>query len=1370
VDLKIMTNRKRSISKTTDRTRKLLLEPLEQRLPMAAALDATPVSAPPSSLSAPTAETSTFFASSSSELPDLGLPSLIQLSGDSSTMYPSYVYTFPEARDLSVGDGLGVDVFNTSNVVARLAVSIRASNGQVHTLAKNVQPYAHVKLGAQFFQGSIRVFGLPFSEPDVRWMDSNPNDANVKSVKSIQFFLDRPGASTAVEITNVRLLKHISLEQPIMDQFGQYTGKDWPGKASDMEEYRAMVEQDIAARKDVILPSNRDAFGGLLDSGIDFGNAVPAGGTGFFTTAKDTTGRWWLVTPVGNPFFSVGVDAATSTGPTRVRGREYLFDPATPVDADGNTDFYAQNIQRYNEIAGPDASWQERTLERLADWGFNTVGNWADEELTAPVEGAPRVPYIRTVVRKRLLPMPTSGGAQPPTIAFPGTNFSVPAFYTSNWRWPFPDVFSQQFIDYTTKDTVNVQVGTNTDGTPLYETIPAYFGVPEVARVSTDPYAIGFFVDNEIHWDGGERAENVAIPRMALNLIGSDVRARFLQELSAKYDSAGSLMRAWNITFSPALANPDATPLSEIGTAKLVFPTTLSATAQRDLNELLGIYADQYYRTVREGFKAHMPNTLYLGSRLYQGSAPAPVMQAMAKYVDVISMNMYRQPGDLSKLSWQSYEQYDKPLFLSEFGFVATDLGHFVGKHYNTDESTQADRGIAYQRSMDLIASNPLFVGTSVFEYVDHPPTGRAVGYENYNWGLVNELDLPNTDYVNRVSQWNTMVYEKRLGTAPANNAPSLNNTNTPARSVQIDDRNSYGTPIWVLLGGSNDTDAHAERGIAVTALTGTENGNWQYTFDGGASWFDFRNISLTAARLLPSSGEFTRIRFQPNSGFLGTVKITYRAWDQTQGYETSPFNLSGDGKVGGSAAFSMEERTSSLDVLPPNIAPKLDPSVAVNLLPINEDNRNSYGTPVWMLLPAVSDANPGAKRGVAITSSGSANGFWQYTLDGGTTWKPIGALTAASALLLPANGNHSRVRFIPKPDFSGSAQLGFYAWDQTQGQAGGTFDLTGSDKIGGATAFSANYRVSTLAVLPINDAPKLNPAMTPSLGTLNEDNRRSYGTPIWQLTSGMSDVDANAKRGIAISAADGTNGLWQFTLDGGKTWNALGTPSLAATVLLPTNGNLSRIRFLPNANFNGTVELKYFAWDQTQGTAGGTSDLSGRGKTGNATAFSVDSRVSRLSVLPLNDVPVLNVGGSTGYKLNGPAILLAEGATVTDVDSPNFANGYLLLSITSGADASNRLAIGGTFTLAQQGNAMRVMLGNTVIGTLTSDGSGTQDLLINFNANVTPVIAQQLLRSITFRTVDSTSTAPPSRIVKITLSDGQGTSAVKSRTVKVSL
>jgi len=148
------------------------------------------------------------------------------------------------------------------------------------------------------------------------------------------------------------------------------------------------------------------------------------------------------------------------------------------------------------------------------------------------------------------------------------------------------------------------------------------------------------------------------------------------------------------------------------------------------------------------------------------------------------------------------------------------------------------------------------------------------------------------------------------------------------------------------------------------------------------------------------------------------------------------------------------------------------------------------------------------------------------------------------------------------------------------------------------------------------NTAPTLN-TVSPTFPSILEDPASNTGTDLATFVGGLSitDPDAGAVKGIAVTSADNSNGVWQFSLDSGVSWASMGTVGLNKALLL-TVGN--KVRFVPNPGFKGTATLLYRAWDGDKGTAGSYLDpLS----PGNLASFSVNSATA---YLPVNNAPDL--------------------------------------------------------------------------------------------------------------------------------------------------
>ena len=105
-----------------------------------------------------------------------------------------------------------------------------------------------------------------------------------------------------------------------------------------------------------------------------------------------------------------------------------------------------------------------------------------------------------------------------------------------------------------------------------------------------------------------------------------------------------------------------------------------------------------------------------------------------------------------------------------------------------------------------------------------------------------------------------------------------------------------------------------------------------------------------------------------------------------------------------------------------------------------------------------------------------------------------------------------------------------------------------------------------------------------------------------------------------------------------------------------------------------GTATITYRAWDTAQGVAGSVADVT---TSGGDTAFSMDSDLAAVTVKEINDPPVIsNVTGPLAYTENDPPKAILPDATVSDPDSPDFADGTLVAAIISGGTPSDRLLI----------------------------------------------------------------------------------------------
>ena len=180
-------------------------------------------------------------------------------------------------------------------------------------------------------------------------------------------------------------------------------------------------------------------------------------------------------------------------------------------------------------------------------------------------------------------------------------------------------------------------------------------------------------------------------------------------------------------------------------------------------------------------------------------------------------------------------------------------------------------------------------------------------------------------------------------------------------------------------------------------------------------------------------------------------------------------------------------------------------------------------------------------------------------------------------------------------------------------GFAGSTGDATNIHEIRNLIYETVNPTTAptlTDTVVTLNDIPEDSGTATGAVGTLI-----SSIAAIGTGQNNITDADAGAVAGIAITAADTTNGSWFYSTDGGTNWNALGSVIDTDARLLAADTN-TRIYFQPNANYNGPVTnaITFRAWNQTAGANGGTANTT---TNGGSSAFSIATDTADITVTP---------------------------------------------------------------------------------------------------------------------------------------------------------
>jgi Beta-galactosidase len=389
---------------------------------------------------------------------------------------------------------------------------------------------------------------------------------------------------------------------------------------------------------------------------------------GFFHTQWEE-GRWLLIDPHGEHFFSTGLSYVSYRG--------YVI---------GGTQISPYTVA-INKKYGSRHRWAKATAKNMIAWGFNTLGAWSDNDLAKENIGGDHLVYT--------------------TVLNLGAGFVEQKGKAAWLEGIFPDVFDPDFIIFCHKEIRK-----------------------QCRPFRHDPDLLGWFIDNELRWGPDLRASDellvsfLNLPRQAPG------RKVALDLLRRRYPTIAQFNQVWGTSF---LSWEKASLALKFGTPPNADRARGSASNAKafiaDCDAFLGLLAQKYFQVTREAIKSVDPNHLVLGCRF--ASVPAePVLVAAAKYSDVITLNCYQSdPGNELK----EYSTQNKPLLISEFSFRAKDSGCPNTKGAGPIVATQQDRATSFEAYARAALSNPNVIGYHWFDLADEPKEGRFDGENSNN-------------------------------------------------------------------------------------------------------------------------------------------------------------------------------------------------------------------------------------------------------------------------------------------------------------------------------------------------------------------------------------------------------------------------------------------------------------------------------------------------------------------------------------------------------------------------------------------------------------------------------------------------------------
>jgi hypothetical protein len=394
--------------------------------------------------------------------------------------------------------------------------------------------------------------------------------------------------------------------------------------------------------------------------------------------------------------------------------------------------------------------------------------------------------------------------------------------------------------------------------------------------------------------------------------------------------------------------------------------------------------------------------------------------------------------------------------------------------------------------------------------------------------------------------------------------------------------------------------------------------------------------VTISGSRWHPArsrSGRRPTSTTVDNAGNPVTITVTWL--DGSSASASTSFNVTvnatNDAPVGGNVTVAS---------ISEDIAPAANPGTALSALYVGAAFSDAADAP----------SVRGTFAGVAIVgnTSTAAQGEWQTSTDGGSTWTNVRrtSIDDTNAIVLSST---ALVRFSPASNFNGAPG----ALTVRVAESAVTALPTGNNVALGATGGASRWANATTTigmagggVSALNDAATLVGGVTPTLASVSEEEPNPPGATVASLFaaaySDAADTVTGGSTGTALSAVavvgnttPATQGVWQWSADG-SSWTTIALTDVSSGVsdtralVLPTDHLL---RFLPAANFHGTpTALQVRLGDGGVGIESLNTSKDISASVGGTGRWSAATLGLSAGVNPVNDAPVVVAAEASAY------------------------------------------------------------------------------------------------------------------------------------------
>jgi hypothetical protein len=566
---------------------------------------------------------------------------------------------------------------------------------------------------------------------DLNWLDNNSIFTNrtpgalklvihgrrtdIAEVSCVELGIEKTFHDVHVSFEDFCLTDEEVTEFPLpdvkmVDQFGQWKQREWPGKIHSLDEMRAVMRASEGSAQYPCKEWNK--WGGD-------GSRKLKAGTGFFSTIKTADGRWHLTDPDGCDYFSMGPCCIHPGEMGRVDSLEKLCDWLPDEKDPAYGQFYESGVRQRNTFMPPykykmynfpgsnlykiygekwQEKWEELTRHILVSHGINSQGNFSSFRIGSG--GEDRLPYVRQIPD------------------FPETTTLI-------FR-DFPDVLSPEYKSNAEKQAKNLE------------------------SWKDDPWLIGYFLRNEPEYNF---VPDLKIADEVLhNPARTCCKTGLIEFLKQRYGTVEKLNSAWGSRFSAfdGLEAP-------VACCSADYPDSAG-----DIVEYSAFLIREYIRIPSEACRTADKNHLNLGLRW--SKADNLVMMSGWEYFDVFSINCYSfNPAE--DMDFAKNAGVDLPILIGEFHCGALDRGLPATGLKGVEN--QHERGVMWRGFVERCAAHPYGVGAHWFQYNDQFCLGRFDG-ENYQIGMVDVCMQGHKELLEMAKETAEVLYKVKNGEVPA--------------------------------------------------------------------------------------------------------------------------------------------------------------------------------------------------------------------------------------------------------------------------------------------------------------------------------------------------------------------------------------------------------------------------------------------------------------------------------------------------------------------------------------------------------------------------------------------------------------------------